>query len=153
MANLSTRCNIDKLLVTKGVDPTLHRMIVLKAISDSGRVTTSKNLLDRIRRKQSIDKVTVYRILDLLVAKKIIRRLVNSQGTACYEIVCQQHNPHHPHLVCRACGNMECLNEIDLGVLKSRMRVKNSRIFAEEDIDLKVEGMCVECNKVDCNLK
>ncbi|OGX08161.1 MAG: hypothetical protein A2Z88_09225 [Omnitrophica WOR_2 bacterium GWA2_47_8] len=136
-------CSIEKLLIKSKVEATPHRAIVLKILSDFSRAVTPKDILEKIRKKESMDKVTLYRILDLFVKKGVIRRLINGQGTMCYEIICAEHNPLHAHFVCRECGDIACLHDIDLRNIKNR--IKSS--YREEDIDLKIEGVCVNCGK------
>ncbi len=137
------QCNIAELFTRGEITPTEHRSIVLKAIAHSPKVMAPKNILQKICKTVSIDKVTLYRILDLFVAKRILRRMAGQKGTMCYEVICEEHNPQHPHFVCRECGEMECLSGMDIKDLKQRLR--RQRYIEDEDIDLKFEGICRNC--------
>ena len=137
------RCNVVELLARGQVASTVHRVGVLKVISRSPKAIAPRSLLQEIRKTTPIDKVTLYRILDLFVAKKILRRMTGQKGTMCYEVMCEKHNPQHPHFVCRTCGDMECLEGIDISDVKQRLR--HTRYIEEEAIDLKLEGVCGKC--------
>ena len=145
MRPMNRACCNEKLLKKKGVGLTPHRQVVFEIFSSSPKTFTAQRILEKIRKKRTMDKVTLYRILDLFVAKRIIRRLSASQGSLRYEIICDEHHPFHPHFICRDCGKMECLNDIDLSSL--RHSIQKKRHLEGEDIDLKLEGLCFRCRK------
>lgn len=53
------------------------------------------------------DRVTVYRALDWLVAKGLVRRIAASDRAARYEAA--NDNPAHAHFLCTTCGRTWCL--------------------------------------------
>ncbi len=142
-----THCDSKFLLRKAGIDYTSHRACVLDILSCQGKALTPQMILDKVRRKKSMDKVTLYRILDLLVRRKLLRRLSSVQGPLRYEIICEKHNPSHPHFICRVCGEMECLNGIDLKNVKGTIRSKLAKAFKEQEIDIKLEGLCLHCQE------
>ena len=73
-----------------------------------------------------------------------MRRIATLTGTMRYEVVCAEHNPEHPHFVCRTCGDMECLEDFDLSAV--RKGIQKKRKLITEDIDLKLEGLCFKCS-------
>ncbi len=142
---MKDKCDIREILQHKGVEPTAHRLKVLRVISDTDKALMPKDILKKLRHASDFDKVTLYRILDLFVAKKILRRLTSVDGNSCYEIICQEHNPTHAHFICRCCGVMKCLEGIDLGQLQST--IKRQIKLKHETLDLKLEGLCAACEK------
>ena len=130
-----------------GIELTPHRKSVLTILTQSVRALSPKMILKEVSKKQSMDKVTLYRILDLFVERGILRRVSAVHGTAHYELSCEEHHPVHPHFVCRDCGMMECLDELDFTSVKNSL--KKTRTIEAEDIDLKLEGLCVRCKKID----
>ena len=140
---MDTHCNSHKLLKRAGIDLTAHRETILDAFLFAQKALTPQDILKKIRKLKSIDKVTLYRILDLFVNKRVLRKISAFNGPMRYEIICQEHHPIHPHFICRDCGHMECLNDMDISRIKNSIRHK--RNFREEDIDLKLEGLCKEC--------
>ena len=138
-------CN-HELLKNKGIELTAHRKRVFDIITTTPKALTPKVILSQIRRNHTMDKVTLYRILNLFVNKKIARRISGQHGRIFYEIVCEDHRPVHSHFVCRQCGEMECLEDLPIKELKAKLK---SHAFGEDnDIDLKLEGICMECKKV-----
>ena len=138
------RCN-HRLLEKGGIELTAHRKHVLDVIAASSQALTPKVILTEIHRSHTMDKVTLYRILDLFVAKKIARRIASRHGQIYYEIVCEDHRPLHSHFVCRVCGQMECLE--DLTVKELKIKIKQHQKWQDNEIDLKLEGICLECKK------
>ena len=137
-------CN-HELLKKHGVDLTDHRKRVFDVIAESSKALTPKVILDQIRQNHAMDKVTLYRILDLFVSKKIFRRIAGQPGQMHYEIVCEAHRPLHSHFVCRECGDIECLEDLPVKALKAK--IKSHKRWQDNEIDLKFEGVCVECKK------
>jgi len=128
-----------------GIELTAHRQHVMDIIAASSKALTPKVILNKIRRNSAMDKVTLYRILDLFVAKRIVRRIASQHGQLYYEIVCEDHRPLHSHFVCRECGKVECLKDLPLQDLKAQIR--KYRKWQDGEIDLKLEGVCPQCQK------
>ena len=137
-------CN-HRLLEKGGIELTAHRQHVLNVITASSQALTPKVILTKVRRSHTMDKVTLYRILDLFVAKRIVRRIASLHGQMHYEVVCEDHRPIHSHFVCRECGAMECLEDLSLKELK--IKIKQRGKWQDDEIDLKLEGICLECKK------
>ena len=137
-------CN-HRLLEKGGIELTTHRQRVVKVIAASSKALTPKVILNEIHRSSSMDKVTLYRILDLFVAKGIVRRIASPHGQMHYEIICEDHRPLHSHFVCRECGGVECLEDWPLKELKAQ--IKKHRKWQDNEIDLKLEGVCAGCKK------
>ena len=139
------KCNSRELFSKGGIEHTRHRELVLGILSESDKAWTAKGVLEEVRKNRSIDKVTLYRILDLFVSKRILRKITSLTGTMVYEVVCDDHRPSHPHLICRNCGAIECLKDVDMEKLKLNLNGKMN--VDREDIDLKIEGVCHFCEK------
>ena len=142
------------LLEKGGIELTAHRKRVFDMITASSKALTPKAILTKIRQNHPMDKVTLYRILDLFVARKIVRRIASQQGQVYYEVVCEDHRPLHSHFVCRECGDLECLE--DLSVKSLQLKLQPRGRWKDNDIDLKLEGVCALCrtkNKIKNILK
>lgn len=134
-----------ELLEKGGIELTTHRKHVFDVIAASSKALTPKVILTKIHVNHAMDKVTLYRILDLFVSKKIARRIASQQGQVFYEIVCEDHRPLHSHFICRECGDVECLEELPVKDLRAKLRSHGR--WQDNDIDLKLEGTCIECKK------
>ena len=142
---MNAKCDSQELLKKSGLDSTELRDLVLKIFSACDRALTFKNILLKIHKFRSIDKVTLYRILDLFVTKKIFRRMVTPKGLMAFEIICDDHRPLHAHFICRDCEKIECLSDINLRSV--RHSIQKKRHLDGEEIDLKLEGTCLRCRK------
>ncbi|MFP5213987.1 MAG: Fur family transcriptional regulator, partial [Acidobacteriota bacterium] len=69
------QCDYPQLLEGAGLDPTSNRTMVLEIIGNSPSPLTPQDILTTLQRNHSINRVTLYRILDLLVEKRLIERI------------------------------------------------------------------------------
>ena len=96
-----------------------------------------------LRRKGTINRVTVYRILDILVANRLVDRLSAGERRFFYGLAPNPHHPSHPHFYCRGCGRLECLHaggmQLDVADL---MPTFTGRI---ERIEVRMDGLCHQC--------
>lgn len=140
---MSLKCNHQEILRRFGILHTRHREQVLHVFLEAPKALTVKTILNQIHSQSEMDKVTLYRILDLFVDKKLLRRIVSAHGTMAFEIRSTDHHPEHPHFICQRCGDMECLNDIDMRHIKKILNPTASRLKAE--MDIKLEGICPTC--------
>ncbi|MCP3892109.1 MAG: transcriptional repressor [Desulfobulbaceae bacterium] len=138
-------CNYQKLLEQAGIDATANRIQILEAIGSNNYPLTAADVFKIVHRVQSINRVTVYRILDLLVENDLVERLRIGSRAAYYGLAPNENHAAHPHFYCIECGHVDCLQakaiNIDADVLK--------RTFPGEIIkmDVRVEGICKNCLK------
>jgi Fur family transcriptional regulator, ferric uptake regulator len=135
-------CDYRELLSEAGLEPTGHRLQVLKVIGDNTHPLSAQEIFDIIRRNRGINRVTVYRILQTLVDKGLVSRI--SGGRAFYYGLAPnaRHAPH-PHFFCLRCGRMDCLWPESIGLrLEAFRRVFPGKI---ENVEVRVDGICKEC--------
>ncbi len=139
------QCNYSDLLVRSNVTVTRHRLRVLEIIGDSPSPLSHQEIFHILRKAHSIDRVTVYRVLDLLVEKGVIERI--SSGDRCfrYGLAPGPNHPAHSHFFCHECGRMECLDpralKIDLGMLEDSYPAMIQRV------EVRLDGICRDCLK------
>jgi Fe2+ or Zn2+ uptake regulation protein len=144
MAKAGTRpFDAPTFLSCRGVASTPRRVAVVRALRASRAPVPASELLARVRQAVRINKVTLYRILDDLVARRGARRIPGAEGKACrFELAGGGSDAVHPHAECRACGGMECLLPVNLsGLSRSAAR----RGFAIDRVSVVVEGVCGHC--------
>lgn len=90
---------------------------------------------------QSMNKTTVYRILDRLENDGLVHSFIASDGlrwyAKCNGCSSEQHLDVHPHIQCKLCGKVECL-DLDVAIPK----VKGYEI---ENVELFLIGTCSQC--------
>ncbi len=133
------------MLESRGITPTPLREAVLSAIGDAGRPLVAVEIIASVRSWMPINKVTFYRIIDLLVDKGLVRRLSAGDRAFRYGIGETPHHPEHPHFVCTRCGDMECLGPEMLPAGIKNLQTGDKRII--KHVDVRFEGICESCVK------
>lgn len=130
-------------LTDAGLEATPHRCLVLETLTAAGRALGAPELLEALGK--AMNKVTLYRILDVLVAAGVLLRssagdrafryCLATGGCAC--------GHGHGHFVCTACGAVECLDLAALPVDCSSL----GRLLGRQvrHVELRVEGLCPAC--------
>ena len=139
------RCNYEDLLTISELEPTENRLRVLEVIGNNSYPLSAGDIYKTLERSSGINRVTVYRILTLLVDHGVVERL-SSGGRAFYYGLAPNdlHRPH-PHFYCTSCGQMDCLTpeslQIDAGALNKTFP---GRI---DKVEVRVDGVCKNCMK------
>lgn len=139
------RCDYVEMLEGHGLDPTPLREAVLRSVGEESRPLSATEILTAVRDRMSINKVTLYRILDLLVDRGLVKRLSAGDRAFRYGMGETRHHPNHPHFVCSRCGVMECLGPKLLPAAIKRFQTKGKRVI--KHVDVRFEGICESCLK------
>jgi Fur family ferric uptake transcriptional regulator len=139
------RCNYAELLEGRGLEPIANRVRVLEVIGGNPSPLSAQEIFTTLSRTAGINRVTVYRILELLVEKGLVDRLSSGGRSQLYGMAPNPNHPAHPHFHCRSCGAMQCLQPGSLKVDLSGVE----RSFAGEvhAVEVLVEGVCRNCLK------
>jgi Fur family ferric uptake transcriptional regulator len=133
------------MLQERGLDPTPLRKAVLSAIGDETKPLAAAQIMARVHSRMSINKVTLYRILDLLVGRSLVKRLLGGDRTFRYGMGETTYHPHHPHFVCSRCGDIECLDPFLNPVNVKGFEAKGKGLVSY--VDVRFEGTCERCLK------
>jgi len=137
------RCNYAEMLQARGLDPTPLREAVFRCVGDGSRPLVAAEIMTRIQSRMSINKVTLYRILELLVDRGLVRRLSAGDRAWRYGMGASFHHPDHPHFVCSRCGLMECLEPDLLPLDLKTSHGQRKRLVTH--VDVRFEGTCEKC--------
>ncbi len=138
-------CNYTNLLEAAGLDTTENRLLVMEVIGNNNYPLTAAEIFNTIERNNTINKVTVYRILDLLVEKDLLEKIRMGGRAAHYGIAPNAHHAPHPHFYCKSCGAIDCLPAESLSINMSSM---NKTFPGKIDrVEVQVEGICHKCLK------
>lgn len=136
-------CNYAKLLEESGLGYTPNRHRVLEVVGNNSSPLSARQIFDTLSRTDDINRVTVYRILDLLVEKALVDRISGGGRSFLYGLAPNENHPAHPHFYCKSCGSLECLNPQSLSVdLQPMQRTFPGMI---ENVAIRVEGVCKNC--------
>ena len=124
-----------------GHTPNRHR--ILEVIGNNSSPLSAQQIFDTLSRSDNINRVTVYRILDLLVDNGLVERINGGGRSFVYGLAPNENHPAHPHFFCKSCGNLECLNPQSVNVDLQPMQ----RTFAGliENVEVRVDGVCKNC--------
>ncbi|MGH3002515.1 MAG: Fur family transcriptional regulator [Gaiellaceae bacterium] len=119
---------------------TRPRRLIWQALAAEPEAHLSADeIADRV---DGVDRSTVYRTLDLLVAEGLARRTDVGTGRSTYELA---HEHLHHHLVCRGCGAVVHVHDEELGGLAASIDASLGWSVADEELTL--AGLCPDCRR------
>ncbi len=137
------RCNYQELLTSAELEATANRLRVLAVVGNNSFPLSAGDIFKTLERSSSINRVTVYRILDLLVAHGVVERLSTSGRAAYYGMAPNDHHKPHPHFYCKRCGQMDCLNPESMNIETGHLwKTFPGRI---DKVEVRVDGVCKNC--------
>jgi Fur family ferric uptake transcriptional regulator len=139
------QCDYPSILRSGGLEPTPSRLRVLGVIGSNAGPVSAQEIFETVKRSAGINRVTVYRILELLASKGLVERLSGGGRSRAYGLAPNENHPAHPHFHCRSCGALQCLPS---GSLKVDLH-GIARSFAGEiqSVEVRVDGICWNCLK------
>ena len=141
------QCDYGQMLADVGLDGTPNRMHVLEVVGGNNYPLTAAEIYSTIIRSHSVNRVTIYRILDLLVEKDILELISGAGRAAHYGLAPNENHEPHPHFYCTSCGLLDCLSPDSLSVdYEQLLRTFPGQV---NRLDVRVEGICRNCLKQD----
>jgi Fur family ferric uptake transcriptional regulator len=139
------KCNYQEMLASADLGATPNRLRVLEVVGNNSCPLSAGEIFKTLERTSSINRVTVYRILDRLVDQGMVERLSTGGRAAYYGLAPNDHHQPHPHFYCKSCGQMDCLNPESLNVETDAMqKTFPGRI---DKVEVRVDGICKNCLK------
>jgi Fur family ferric uptake transcriptional regulator len=130
----------EHLIREAGARVTQPRISVLTALLAAPRALTHHEVEQRVRRSLPVDRVTVYRVLEWLVANRLAHRIAGDDRVWRFNAVADEHADEHAHFKCNGCGTVTCLDE-----LVAKPVVKLPAGFRTQRVELTVKGFCAGC--------
>jgi Fur family ferric uptake transcriptional regulator len=92
----------------------------------------------------AFDRVTVYRTLKTFLDKGVVHKVLDDGGSLKYALCndhCSsaEHHHDHVHFKCTKCGQTNCLEEVEVPVIKL------PKGFQAKEINLLIQGLCNKC--------
>ena len=130
-------------IATCGLDPTLNRLLVFSVLFASDHPLTAKEVYEELRQGHKLNRVTVYRILDLFAEKGVVSKISSGERSFCYCARFGRWLAGHCHFHCTRCGKVECIDkdflDLDEEILKNRLALD------VQHIELRLDGICTAC--------
>ena len=129
------------LLEKAALKKTDSRIKLLELLLKSKKPLSVKDIVSKF----SGDKVTIYRMLEIMSKKGLVRRVDTGEREAQYEII-DHHHDHH-HIICLECKKVSDFTGCDSSnLIKNALRqVKDFKQISHHSFDL--FGICNSCAK------
>jgi Fur family ferric uptake transcriptional regulator len=130
------------LLEARGVTATAARVQVLGMLLAAPTALTHAALMRTAAAEgRPLDKVTLYRVLDWLVAQGLAHDVTGSDRARRFRAIQTQAghaHAEHAHFECDACGRLFCLSDV-------AATPRTPPGFESRRIDVTVHGRCADC--------
>ncbi|MDD5561637.1 MAG: transcriptional repressor [Candidatus Omnitrophica bacterium] len=140
------KCKCKSLLKRKDISATKLRRLVIKTLTLAQKSLSPVEILRDMRKYESINKVTLYRILAILEKNEIIRRILTSDNISRYELIDPLDNGQQnlqPHFTCRICKAIIPISSS--GIIPLVNKRLSKKFFGP--IEITIEGICPNCRK------
>jgi Fur family ferric uptake transcriptional regulator len=129
--------NTAEILRSAGVKVTPGRVRVLEALAAAAQPLSHADLEARL---PDADRVTLYRVLDSLVACGLAMKAVDARGVFRFSASgARREHDGHVHFRCTGCGGVFCLKAIP------PPPPKLPRGFRLAEVEFDVRGTCADC--------
>lgn len=132
------------MLRKSGYKATPSRLAILDVFKRSKRPMSVQGVLDEL--PKDIDQATVYRTVNSLKSKGIIKQIDLRHNHAHYELA---NLTEHHHLICLTCGRVEDVHRCGVDGMQDAV-IRSSKHFAEiRTHALEFYGICKACAKIN----
>ena len=143
------QCNYEEMLTSANLEATNNRLRVLEVVGNNSFPLSAGDIFKTLERSRAINRVTVYRILDLLVEYGVVDRISTGGRSFYYGLAPNDFHEPHPHFYCKSCGQMDCLSPESLNVETAPLwKTFPGRI---DKVEVRVDGVCKNCLKQNSN--
>lgn len=134
---------VSDLLDETGLRKTARRTAVLAVLEGAGCALPVQEIMHRLPSARRMNRVTLYRILDLLVEKGLAVRSCDAYGVHRFCLGERGGAGSCCHFQCRLCGRSECLPLDDFQLEKSPLLgAAHGRV---ESVEVRLDGVCESC--------
>ena len=134
--------DIDDSLRALGAKVTLPRRRVLETLRRAPAPLSQRELIASLQARsgETLDRVTIYRVLDWLVEVGLANKAADSQGVFRFSAVAAPGvHDTHVHFRCVRCGGVFCLKEAPPAPPKL------PRGFRLQQVSIDIRGECAAC--------
>ena len=143
---MSDSCDFRQYLAAQGLKLTAVRLAVLEVLGDALGALRAQEILEAIRARRRVNKVTIYRILEDFCHRGIVRRLSLQGRVNHYELACE-HRPPHPHFQCRNCQEIECLDPAPMARVWTELQGPLAN--RADHLEIRLAGVCQKCHEAE----
>jgi Fur family ferric uptake transcriptional regulator len=119
---------------------TRPRVAILAALLEARSALTHHEVERRVGRGMGVDRVTIYRVLEWLVARGLAHRVSGDDRVWRFNAIDEEHAGRHAHFQCNHCGEVTCLEEV-----VATRNVPLPSGYRPQEVELVVKGQCAAC--------
>lgn len=138
------RDDIKTILRKNGLKATSARIALLALLERTAAPLSAQALIERLG--DQIDQATVYRALQSLKERHIIRQVDLRHNHAHYE---RTTGEEHHHLVCLRCGTIEDVHQCNIDHMHHTVLAHAKNFARIEQHALEFYGICKRCAKTE----
>jgi Fur family ferric uptake transcriptional regulator len=122
---------------------TPQRIEVLAVLLAARCALTHHEIERRVSRALGMDRVTIYRVLEWLVARGLAHRISGDDRVWRFNAADEEHaRQRHAHFKCNDCGEVICLE-----TAVAARKVPLPAGYRPQEVELVVKGLCAECTR------
>ncbi len=131
-----------ELLNKTGLKKTPGRLAIIKILQQAQKPLTKQEIRSSLSGVQ-LDDTSIYRTLASFVEAGIVHRVETGDRNWRFALSNNwDQGCCHPHFVCKSCGLVECLKEIELPPC-----TPSKPGYQVEEQELYLKGLCYRCSK------
>lgn len=135
--------DVEDILTRKEVKPTSNRILVMRELIKASHPVSLADL--EISLGFSMDKASIFRVLELFSEKDIIHEIEDGSRSLKYEL-CHSGTHHtisdqHVHFYCERCKETYCFEDVSVPL------VNIPEGFSPHAINYMIKGICPKCSK------
>jgi len=120
---------------------TRPRIEILAVLLAAPRALTHHEIEREVKRSVGMDRVTIYRVLEWLVARGLAHRISGDDRVWRFNAVDEEHaRQQHAHFKCNDCGEVICLQ-----TAVAARAVALPTGYRPQQVELTVKGLCAGC--------
>jgi Fur family ferric uptake transcriptional regulator len=139
MQQIQHDCSVELKQADLHITPA--RLATLHLFETHNKPVDAQHLIDHLHKELGIDRVTVFRILNVFTEKGLIRKVEFGEGKARYEL----NKGEHHHLICQVCGKIEEIENCHIDEFKKEIKQKTGFIVKQHSLEF--FGVCKDCQK------
>ena len=134
----------EEILRNKAIKPTANRILVVRELLKTTRPVSLADLESLLG--FSMDKASIFRVLELFVAKDFVHVIEDGSRSLKYELChsSKEHNisDQHIHFYCERCHKTFCFEDIPV----PQLEIPSG--FSPHAINYLIKGICPDCDKI-----
>lgn len=117
------------------------RLGVLSALENTNTPLDVTDLINYLEKQDiKVDRVTVFRIINILLDKGLVKPIQFNEGKLRYEHISKA---DHHHFICENCGEIEDISQCNVELIEKDLQKKKGLLINHHSLEF--FGLCQRC--------